>query len=44
VKLTSTTRFSDLAKIFDSKLEKGFSMLRLFNPEGVEIMEDDLEF
>ena len=25
-------------------MEKGFHQLRLFNHEGVEIMEDDLEF
>jgi hypothetical protein len=30
--------------VIESKVEKGFSVLKLFNPEGVEIMEDDLEF
>jgi predicted RecB family endonuclease len=45
VKITQTTKFNDLKKILDSKLERGFtSMLRLFNFEGVEMMEDDLEF
>ena len=44
LKLTSTTRFSDIRKTLDSRLDKGFSHLRLFNNEGVELMEDDLEF
>lgn len=44
LKLTSTTRFSDIRKTLDSRLDKGFNQLRLFNNEGVEIMEDDIEF
>ena len=44
IKLTSPIRMSDIRKILESKLERGFNTLRLFNPEGVEITEDDLEF
>lgn len=44
IKVTSTSRFSEIRRMLDQKLEKGFSRLRLYNHEGVEIMEDDLEF
>ena len=44
IKVTSTTRFSEIRKMLEQKLEKGFAKLRLYNHEGVEIMEDDVEF
>jgi serine/threonine protein kinase len=44
MKLNTTTRFIEIRKTLDSRLEKGFNTLRLFTNEGVEIMEDDIEF
>ena len=37
-------RFSDIKKFVSEKFQLKIDYLRLFNAEGVEIMEDDLEF
>ncbi len=44
IKLTSQTKFTDIRRSLEQKMKISFSRLRLFNQEGVEIMEDDLEF
>ena len=38
------TKFSDIRRFLEKKFERNFTKLRLFTIEGVEIMEDELEF
>jgi hypothetical protein len=44
MKLTMQTKFTDIRRVLEQKMKCSFTRLRLFNLEGVEIMEDDLEF
>ena len=43
-KITSTTKFNDIKKFANDRFNSKYEFIRLFNAEGVEIMEDDLEF
>jgi len=44
LKLLKSTRFRDVQKVVEEKYPSHFKKLRLYNIEGVELNEDDLEY